>query len=335
MSTRTDIRAALAGAQAKRQCLRLQQRGDIAHMARMAEAGIVTRPYPSMYVERQYWDELNPIERTLHIMRTLAEHHPSMVFAGLSAASAWGFEQSFKLHADDGRITLAANTGTTRSGYCEQVRRLYMPQAEVDGAHSIGGIRVTSAARTLFDCGRLYEPRSALALFDSALRRNVLTKEDLVQYCDEPRRTRNQHQSLALAQLATGLSENGGESFCYATMAEEGVMLPEQQVEFPDSHNPNRIHRVDYLWRLGDGQPIAGEFDGQQKYVDPSMTNGQTVSGIVDQERSRQESLRLGGVTKIVRWFFMDAVARRPLVDKLAAAGVPIGPRRSLWRRSG
>ena len=333
MGTYGTIRNKLADAQMRRQCLYAADSRECAYLNRMTKDGDVLRPYPSMYVECQYWGSLNPVEKMLHVMRTLAIRHPNMVFAGISAACAWGLEHSFHLHSNDDRIMLASSGGTPRNGYCERIRRFYVPQHEIERACEISGVRVTTIERTLFDCGRLYEGRSALSFYDSALRQGMISREDLIAYCDEPHRARNQHQSRALARFANGLSENGGESFCYATMAEEGMMLPEQQAEFSDMHNAGQLYRVDYLWKLPDGRLIVGELDGQQKYVDVSMTNGRSVEGVVVRERNRQEALKAGGVTQIVRWFFADAVRRSPMIDKLTAAGVPCGTVSAPWIR--
>ncbi|KAB7788143.1 hypothetical protein F7D08_1180 [Bifidobacterium cebidarum] len=302
-------------------------------LRRMKAKGEIIRPYPNMYMDRGYWSSLNPPDQMLHIMRTLSVGHPDMVFAGISAACAWGLDHSFHLHARDSRIMIAASSGTPTNEYCSQVRRFYVPRHEIEQAQYVNGAKVTTIQRTLFDCGRIYEPRSALSFYDSAIRQELVTRDSLVAYCNEKHRCRNQYQARALAAFANGLSENGGESFCYGTMAEEGVMLPEQQVEFVDKNNPNTVYRVDYLWRLSDGTMIAGEFDGQKKYVDPSMTNGQHISGIVGLERSRQNVLAALGISRTVRWFFNDAYRRLPMKKALAAAGVPVGKPTAPWIR--
>lgn len=255
-------------------------------------------------------------------MKTLAKERPGIVFAGLSAVVALGLEHSYYLHRQDSRICIAKSSGSS-SNYCDRVRIMYMSKANISQAVMANGFRVTSPLRTLFDCGRHYEFRDAVGLFDSALRTGMLTRDQILEYCEEPRRGINRAKALRVARFANGLSENGGESFCYATMEEEGLMLPQQQVEFTDPDDVSMTYRIDYLWQLDDGRMIGGEFDGQQKYVDPSMTNGRSLTMTLDMERRRQRALERRGVT-MVRWFFADALHRKPLVDKLTAAGVPM-----------
>lgn len=288
----------------------------------MAAEGELVRPYPNMFVEKGHWEACSPPERMKLVMKTLARQRTGIVFAGLSAAVALGLEHSYYLHQQDDRICIAKDSGSS-TGYCDRVRIMYVSKANIAQAVVANGLRVTSPLQTLFDCGRHYEFRDAVGLFDSALRMGTLTKDQILEYCEEPRHGIDRSKALRVAKFANGLSENGGESFCYATMEEEGLMLPKQQVEFTDPNDASAVYRIDYLWQLDDGRMIGGEFDGQQKYVDPSITNGRSLTMTLDMERRRQRALEARGIT-MVRWFFADALRRRPLVNKLTAAGVPM-----------
>ncbi|MBT1174458.1 hypothetical protein JS530_02865 [Bifidobacterium sp. LC6] len=333
MGTYSLIMEKLIDAQRRGQCMRASGASEYMLLKRMTERGEVVRTYPNMYMNGGYWNGLTPAAQMLHIMRAISADSPDTVFAGISAACAWNLDHSTYLHTRDSRIVMAASGGTTANGYCKQIRRFYVPQHEIEQAQCVAGVKVTSIQRTLFDCGRMYEPRSALSFYDSAIRQGLITQEDILKYTYEKHRCRNQFPARALAGFANGLSENGGESFCYATMAEEGISLPEQQVEFIDVNNANAAYRVDYLWRLSDGSIVVGEFDGQKKYVDPSMAQGQNVSGVVSQERSRQNALMALGVDRCVRWFFADAYHRLPMKKTLEKAGVPIGKPYAPWLR--
>ena len=59
--------------------------------------------------------------------------------------------------------------------------------------------------------------------------------------------------------------------------------------------------------------------------MNPDMTGRKSIQGVVFAEREREEALERAGVTSIVRFSFDDVIARRPLVDKLVAAGIPRG----------
>ena len=119
--------------------------------------------------------------------------------------------------------------------------------------------------------------RNAFAIFESAIRDGHASRQQIIDYCDEPYVGRKRELAISVAQHAIGISENGGESFCLATMIEEGVALPTQQVEFVHPVSGER-RRADYVWHTEDGRTIVGELDGQDKYVNPTMTGGHTIS---------------------------------------------------------
>ena len=108
-------------------------------------------------------------------------------------------------------------------------------------------------------------------------------------------------------------------------MIEQGFMVPELQVEFPDPVDPTRRFRVDYLWILADGRRVIGEFDGLAKYEDKEMTNGRTSERVRADERQRESRLTLLGMP-VVR--LNSADLRRPALfaRKLQAAGIPQDP---------
>ena len=193
-------------------------------MLRRTRCGDVVRPFRSVYARREYWDGLNPIEQASHVIREMARRHPERVFAGLSAAVIYGFEHSWTLHdepyvyiATDG-FTKSRRSyhrlrriSVRRSDIREDCRvvRLYRPRgdgAAQDGSNTwsqvskladriaheralrdnvcIGEVRVTSPARTLVDCALLYPFEHVLSMFDSALRRGLVTREEIVAVCD-------------------------------------------------------------------------------------------------------------------------------------------------------
>ena len=92
--------------------------------------------------------------------------------------------------------------------------------------------------------------------------------------------------------------------FALAVIFELGFPWPEQQVEFtcigPDG--ARKVRRVDFSWYLPDGRIVVGELDGQQKYVDPSMTGGRSIAAIVEDERERSQMLYRCSVSAVVRF---------------------------------
>lgn len=274
----------------------------------------VTSPYPNLFADSQYWDSLNPEERSLHMIRALAKAHPSWTFAGLSAACAYGYQHSYSLH--DGSVSIASPKGTGH-GTAKQLRRIYIHDVARWRSHDIP---VTSPSRTLIDCAAL-PFRDALPIYDSALRSGHVTAAEVDALklrvdCDEPaigKLLRYSHPSR----------ENGGESWTYANIVELGYAEPSSQVEFPNPSNPDMPYRVDFCWRLADGRIIVAEYDGMAKYADTSNPNRASLQAKMDYERRREHDLTSQGVTAVVHLFFEDMTHPDRLDVKLAEAGVP------------
>ena len=285
-------------------------------LRRRVAAGELVHPYPALYARASYWQQLNPSDRTLHMARALSILHKDWVFAGMVAAAAHGFEHQWSLH--DGTMTVVTHH---RGSYqrSARLRHVYVPKT-AQGHVNMGGIPVTGEARTLVDCGLSLEFRFALPIFDSALAKGV-TVDSVLRVCG----TLNVdcRNVFRLLHYADAGSENGGESLARGTMIDSALQVPRLQVGFIDPKT-GRSYRADFVWDLPDGRIIVGEFDGQGKYVDPSMTGGTDIAGVVSAERERQEGLQRAGVCRIFRFNFREVMNRRPLLDKALAAGVPL-----------
>ena len=330
MTTRRAITQLLAQSQAHQCCAEGFSNDEQRVLCSWVSRGTLHRPYPNLYVDAAYWAALTLREQTMHVIRALARRHPSWVFAQLSAACVLGYDYPLSLH--DGSVTIVVTAKrSSRQHSAPPLHRLYVPPSQLQ-MHRVDGIVVTDPLRTVFDCGRAYPFRHALACADSALRAGV-NRSDMIDYCSTPRRGRRQFRALAVARFADALSENGGESSARAVMILEGIMLPQLQRPFPDLDDPRTIYRSDFSWELPDGRIIVAEFDGSSKYVDPKMTRGRAVMEVVHRERRRQRALERAGVTAIVRLAWDDVTHPWKLVRKLTNAGVPRGPRRTALER--
>ncbi|OZG63420.1 CTP synthase (UTP-ammonia lyase) [Bifidobacterium lemurum] len=303
-----------------------------AKLRRRVKSGEAVCPYRTLYARAEYWNGLNAVEKTQHVVASLARRHTQWVFAGLSAAAMLGIDHSWSLH-DDGAVTIATQ-GSCHSvkGY-RKLRRIYMPSIPTQEVLYRGQkIHVTTVARTLVDCGLSMPFMFALALFDSAFRRQLVTEDEIVAVCDGKKDACG--PVFRLLHYADPLSENGGESLCRAVIIEEGFAIPELQHVFVDPDNPINQYRVDYVWHCPDGRIVVLEYDGVRKYVDGSMTRDRTVAELVSNERSREMGLRRAGVHEIVRVFHHEVVDRTSLVMKLERAEVPHADMRySLYER--
>ncbi|MBT1172430.1 hypothetical protein JS528_03445 [Bifidobacterium sp. MA2] len=315
MRTHKELAAMMRTAQRERRCVIGCSRSIRRACRRRLDAGELVSPYRNLYMERTYWDALNPEERSLHVIRALSKLHPRWVFAGLSAACLYGFEHAHSLH--DGTVHIVCTGGIT-DGDHDRLRRIYMPRIPLwvnrDRCY------MTSPARTLIDCAG-YPFANALAIYDSALRGGRVTIEDvrtlMIQTtCDEDAVTR-------LLRHANPLSENGGESLMRGRIVELDFAEPLLQVEFDNPANPSMPYRVDFCWRLADGRIIVAEYDGMAKYADTSNPNRASLRSKLDYERARERDLRAQGVTAIVHVFYEDVMTPQRLGEKLTTAGVP------------
>lgn len=307
------ISTRIGAAHAKRTCLVGTTKADRRALSRRVASGRLRRVFPCMFADATYWDALNPMERTLHIIRTLAIKHPDWVFAGLSAASIHGFDYRWGLH--DGNITVL--TARRRNDLdSTHVRRVFASHCTTV---VIDGVRVTNVARTIIDCASRLAFRDALPIFDGAFAAGM-TAEQVLAECA---RIDSDHTAvLRLLHYAVSNSENGGESLARGTIIEEGFSVPEIQVTFVDAQTEKK-YRADFVWRLDDGRVIVGEFDGRAKYMDASMTGGEDPMHVFQDERDREDVLRRNGVTKVIRFTYKDVIGRRVLVQRLIEAGVP------------
>ena len=267
-----------------------------------------------MYARNAYWEELTPPEQAMHIARTLQVKHPDWIFAGITAAAIHGFEHQWRLHED--AVTVITPQRGSNTDTPPRIRRIHIPHPATE---TVDGMTVTDKARTVVDCGLALDFRDALPIIDSAFSKGV-TVSDILTACSSLRR--NYSPLFHLLHYANAASENGGESLARGTIIEQSFMVPEIQSTFVDPQT-GKAYRGDFVWRLADGKVIVGELDGTDKYENPDMTGRKSIQGVVFAEREREEALERAGVTAIVRFSFDDVIARRPLVDKLTAAGIP------------
>lgn len=268
-------------------------------LTRRCSAGALTRLYPGLYMHPQYLAQLNPFERKMHLVRALHLLHKQWVFAGSTAACIHDLQIPYM--ALGSKIHIASPSKPHHND-CAQLQRIHNPNAEWD---FVNGVPVTSLTRTAVDGVNTMEDCCAITVLDSCLRAGV-SEEDLLAACSLP--NGNVNLLRAMLPYTTIASENGGEAYTHAVITFRlGFARPRQQVEIVDPLT-RRIYRTDYYWETEDGLIIVGELDGEQKYTDPSMTRGRSVSEVIDAEREREAALRRAGVDVIVRFTFSDVL---------------------------
>lgn len=313
MRTNDSINRLATEARRERRCIAPSSPAEDRALRRRAEVGEMTKPFPGLFACTEYWNQLVASERIVHIARSLAGRHPQWVFAGPTAAAIHGFEHQWSIH-EDGVFIVSRHAQSGRNKY--GVNRIYMTD---DQALIVQSLAVTSPARTVLDCARLLSFHHALPIADSALSMHP----DLLERIGSLRCRRDRTPVERIVRYANPLSDNGGESLARAIMIEEGFPIPALQRVFTDPRDPRHWYRADFTWSFPDGRIIVAEYDGLRKYVDPTMTDRQSIKSVVHQQTQRERDLMAWGVTAIVRFDYEDAVRRQPLANKLIRAGIP------------
>jgi hypothetical protein len=79
--------------------------------------------YCNVYARAEYVRSIDPLQRSVYLVRALARLHPAWVFAGVSAAAVLGIEHSWSLHRE-GLVYIATphsvhtNTHKTKANLC-------------------------------------------------------------------------------------------------------------------------------------------------------------------------------------------------------------------------
>lgn len=316
MKNHYRINSLISTALRERRCAFSTVESENAALRRRAtEDGGLLRPARGLYIPVEYWNELSPEDRTLHVARGFAAWHPKWVFGGNVAAAIHGFDGSWSMH--DGTVTVISPF-SEKYHPMSKVKRMCIP-SEVVSTQQIDGVTVLDKLLTVLTCAIRYDFPIALAVVDAALRQGM-SREELLEACS--RWNGIFWHAANVIRYGDARSENGGESYCRAVMIENGFAQPQLQTEIIDSVTGNK-YRADYLWRLHNGRTVIGEFDGTEKYVNPSMNDRQDIREVVRKEREREDALRRSGITDIVRFNYQEVVERDPFIHKLADAGVP------------
>jgi hypothetical protein len=178
------------------------------------------------------------------------------------------------------------------------------------------GMRVTSAARTGFDIGRLLPLHCAVPILDALMRATDLRPSEIAQVasrCPGIRGIRQVMATLALADADAG-AESPPDSRLRMALVAAALPVPETQIEFFDEYGKAFI-RVDMGWRQW---KVAVEYDGVQHWQD---------------SRQRAWDIERGAILESMGWTVIRvsaAMLRRPdaviawIRKRLRESGCPI-----------
>lgn len=291
-------------------------------LQRRAAAGTVVSPVPGLFASARTWEGLKADARSLFVARGLQQAHPDWVFCGPTAALAYGIDVSYSLLGRVHRAVTPDGRGSDR-GFVVR-HGILVPGADRDQALVVGGLRVTSPERTVFDCLRWTDFPHGLGIVDSALRTGVVRRSELDEFFSHAS-SRLHGRDLALATLSwtDSRSENGGESIARARMLLLGYVCPELQVEVPRVMEDGAPYRADYCWVRADGRVILGELDGGCKYVEEEMMGGRSIDDVLSDENIRGSRFTLYDVA-MMRFRFGDTEDEGTFRAILNEYGVPL-----------
>lgn len=278
-----------------------------------ARSGRFVRLRAGIYVPAAEWHSASAEERHRALMdacRTTSSREP--VFALESAALVHGIPIIGALPPQPHVIDAEPSPHSRHSREGVTVHR---PRHHVE-PHRVDDYLVTGAIDTCIALAAARPLTTGVTAFDH-LRARGVTREDLADIITWRRPFHGAARALRALEISTGLAESPLESVSLVPIALAGLAIPEQQVEM---YAGGRLYRLDFFWpEVG----IGGEADGRGKYVSRD---------VLWAEKRRQDALLACGIG-LVRWGWEDALAGRPLVERLRAAGIPFAPRSATQAR--
>lgn len=303
-------------AQRDRVCAHPSTKREFELLRRRTASGEVVRVARGLYARRSFWEGLSCELRAVFVLRSLQRLHPDWVFCAESAALLYGLPVA---HSD----VLRPHVAVSRESRPRQMGIAVRHIIDLEEIRLVDGVRVTSLARTAFDCARREPFGRALAVVDAVLRRYRVTAGWLIdRFRLFPGGSPGAWRAFRIAAHADPRSESAGESIARAAMVGLGFAVPDLQVQVADPIDPDNGYRLDFVWRLPQGGFVIGEFDGYVKYEDPAMLRGRSAARALADERHREARLSLLGAP-IVRLSIKDVSSPERLARILSSYGIP------------
>jgi len=246
----------------------------------------------------------------LQIRAAAKELAGDAVISHASAAVLHGL-RIWGVRLDHVHVTRRRRTGG-RCGALVHVHSAALDPAEIV---VLGGLAVTSLARTVADLGRMLPFEQAVVSCDSAmfhLRPDRVEVADVLDVLDHEPRRPGSRAARRMLGFSTALSESVGESRSRVAIAAAGLPPPVLQWDVHAAATGAFIGRVDMGWPK---QRTVGEFDGMIKYG-RTLRPGQDLAEVLVQEKLREDALRdedLG----VVRWIWKDLADFAPTAVRL------------------
>ncbi|WP_350348369.1 hypothetical protein ABIQ69_00090 [Agromyces sp. G08B096] len=267
------------------------------------------------------WNQAQREERHRTMMAAVAATRRSApIFAHVSAAVVWGIP-IVGPHLDCVHLhTGGRSVARTKNGVVWHHDALGAEELA-----EIGGVTVTSYARTLLDLARTLPFASAVAAIDHGIRPRlrpdraavvVAEQAGLLESLASLGRVRGVRPARAAIEFADARSDSAGESISRANMHLLGFPAPDLQVAFHRTDGGKDV--ADFDWPENN---VFGEFDGYGKYVKREFTGGRPIAEIVAAEKARENRIRKHRSFG-ARWDWPIAIRPQLLRAELLGAGL-------------
>lgn len=285
-----------------------QDRANARLLQRQHAAGTLVRLLAGVYIPADEWAALNAAGQHLARARAIAPRlRPGSVFSHLTAALVHGWplvgSAPDRVHVVDPAVPSIQH----RAGL---VRHPCAGEPRTDAA-AFDGVPVTAQLDTAIALITSAAPHTAAVAVDAAVRHGTLALDDL-RRAVPIRPARGSVRAETVLAALDARHESVGESFAAIRFVQLGLPPCEPQAEF--RHRDGAVDRVDFWFpTLG----VVVEFDGRQKYVDPSMLRGRDPADVLWQEKRREDRLRaLPSVRAVIRvtwWHLLEPDRLRAL----------------------
>ncbi|BBF99860.1 MULTISPECIES: type IV toxin-antitoxin system AbiEi family antitoxin domain-containing protein [Pseudonocardia] len=251
--------------------------------------------------------EREPARHLLAVRGVLARLGVPAVVSHASAAIAHGLDV-WDLPLDLVHLTRDRPSGARRG------RDLHLhvgPLSATDVTY-VGGLAVTTPARTAIDIAREQPFAQAIVVADAALRAEHTDRAALTEALRAAAGRTGVGRAARVVEFADGRSASPGESRSRLLFHRSGLPEPVLQREIA-GRDGERLATVDFWW--GGTRPVVGEFDGEIKYG-RLLRPGQTPRQAVVEEKIREDLLRELGL-EVVRWTWRDLDEPQHLLARL------------------
>ncbi len=271
---------------------------------------------PGHYIDTETWGSSADAIRYEEECRAALEARPASIALSFSSAAAI-LGMPTRTHMLK-QIHLTYSQDARARRYCAIVP--HFAEIDVQDLTEVRGMTVTTPERTAIDLCLTAQKEYSLGVVDALLRqagsRMEEQRQTLFEVLESVPARRGRGVAARIIELASGQSESPGESFLRMRLDELGVVPPVLQQEIATDRGK---YRVDFCWPI---ERVVLEFDGMQKYHDPTILGNLTPAQVIMSEKIRESAIAACGY-RVARLIWADLLDRTRLSTILKASGIP------------